>query len=106
MDETGTTLKTSERRTRNIQDNGFCPQWKDKDYFSVRVHNPDVAMVEFVVKDKDKAVDELMCKCAVPVSSLRQGIRSVQFYDRSGQQHGPFGFARILVDVAIVSEAE
>jgi len=92
----------TERKTSSIRDNGFCPQWNDDSgdfWFTV---NSEAAVVEFVVMDSDKGfIDDCMCKSAVPVSCLRQGLRSVQFYDQSSSQHGPFGFARILVDVDI-----
>jgi len=94
-------LETTERKTTSVRDNGFCPQWKDSEYFSFPV-NSDVAMVEFIVMDSNRGfIDETMCQSAVPVSCLRQGYRSVQFYDQCSSQHGPFGFARILLDVDI-----
>jgi len=84
-----------------VRDNGFCPQWNDKEPFSFTV-NSDVAMVEFIVMDSNRGfIDEIMCKTAVPLSCLRQGFRSVQFYDQCSSQHGPFGMARILLDVDI-----
>lgn len=94
-------LETTERKTSSVRDNGFCPQWSSEP-FEFTVNSEDVAMVEFVVMDSDKGLyDDTMCKSAVPVSCLRQGLRSVLFYDQSSSQHGPFEFARILVDVDI-----
>eukprot|EP00584_Thalassiosira_punctigera_P003728 CAMPEP_0172537354 /NCGR_PEP_ID=MMETSP1067-20121228/8965_1 /TAXON_ID=265564 ORGANISM="Thalassiosira punctigera, Strain Tpunct2005C2" /NCGR_SAMPLE_ID=MMETSP1067 /ASSEMBLY_ACC=CAM_ASM_000444 /LENGTH=888 /DNA_ID=CAMNT_0013322641 /DNA_START=13 /DNA_END=2679 /DNA_ORIENTATION=+ len=94
-------LEITERKTSPVRDNGYCPQWKDAEYFSFTV-NSDVAVVEFIVMDNDRGfIDELMCKTAVPVSCLRQGLRCVQFYDQCSSQHGPFGMARILLDVDI-----
>ena len=92
----GTSKK--ERKTSSIRDNGFSPQWNDEAFsFSV---NSEAAMLEFIVMDSDKGfIDDTMCKSAVPVSCLRSGIRCVQFYDQCSLQHGPFEFARILVDV-------
>ena len=97
MDE----IKITECRTSEVKDNGFCPQWKDAEYFEFQV-NSDVAMIEFIVMDSDTGfVDDLVCMAAVPVSCLKQGYRSLQLYDRRGSQHGPFDFARIIVDVDI-----
>jgi len=54
------------------------------------------------VMDSDAGfLDDTMCKAAVPVSSLRTGVRSVVFHDYSSRQHGPFEMARVLVDVDI-----
>lgn len=92
-------LETKEKRTRSVRDNGFCPEWDEEFKFSV---NSDIAMLEIVVKDHNRGfIDEVMCKMAVPVSCLRQGLRSVQFYDQGSSQYGPFGMARILLDVEI-----
>ena len=98
----GDWLARTERRTSSVRDNGFSPQWtNNSEEFAFSVGNPDVAMVEFVVVDSDRGfIDDTMCKSAVPVSCLRPGYRSVQFYDRTSQ-HGPFGFARLLVDINI-----
>eukprot|EP00571_Detonula_confervacea_P010115 CAMPEP_0172305222 /NCGR_PEP_ID=MMETSP1058-20130122/6551_1 /TAXON_ID=83371 /ORGANISM="Detonula confervacea, Strain CCMP 353" /LENGTH=873 /DNA_ID=CAMNT_0013016751 /DNA_START=79 /DNA_END=2700 /DNA_ORIENTATION=- len=94
-------LETTERKTSSVRDNGFCPQWNESEYFSFSVTS-DVSMVEIVVMDSDAGfIDDQMCKAAIPVSCLRQGIRSVQFYDQCSSQHGPFGMARVLVDVDI-----
>lgn len=94
-------LTTTERKTKSVRDNGFCPKWNEPEYFEFTV-NSDAAMCEIIVMDSDRGmIDDLMCKSAIPVSCLRHGIRCVQFYDR-GSQHGPFEMARILVDVEIV----
>lgn len=94
-------LVTTERKTKSIRDNGFSCKWAESD-FVYSVVSSDVAMVEFIVMDSDAGfLDDTMCKTAVPVSSLRQGIRSVKFYDQCSRQHGPFEMARVLVDVDI-----
>jgi len=94
-------LEVTDHKTSSVRDNGFCPQWDDEEYFSFTV-NSQVAMVEITVADSNRGfIDEIMCKTAVPVSCLRQGLRSVQFYDQCSSQHGPFGMARILLDVDI-----
>ncbi|KAL7550595.1 hypothetical protein ACHAWF_013813, partial [Thalassiosira exigua] len=95
-------IEPQERKTSSVRDNGFGPQWRNAEWLSFEVTNADVAMLEFLVMDNDHGfIDDLMCKSAVPVSSLRQGYRSVQFYDQISQQHGPFGFAKILLEVGI-----
>jgi len=96
-------LETTERKTDTVKDNGFCPQWDDSEVFSFTVSFPDVAMLQIVVMDDDGGglLDDTVCKAAIPVSCLRQGYRSVRLNDQYGSQHGPFGFARLLLDVSI-----
>lgn len=95
-------LETIERKTKSVRDNGFCPQWNEPEYFSFPVTSPEVAILEIVVMDSDAGfVDDQMCKTAIPVSCLRQGIRSIHFYDQCSRQHGPYGMASVLVDVKI-----
>ena len=95
-------LDTTERRTRPVKDNGFCPTWNESEYFAFTVNLVDVAIVEFIIMDSDNGfINDTMCKSAIPISCLRQGIRSVQFYDRCGFQHGPYKMARLVVDVDI-----
>ena len=94
-------LKVEERKTHTVQDNGFCPQWTDAKEFSFKVESSGVAMLQFTIVHSDEGfLDDTMCRTAIPVSCLRQGIRSVQFYDRNSQR-GSFAFARLLVDVKI-----
>jgi len=45
-----------------------------------------------------------MCRAAIPVNCLRNGIRCIQFFDKCSQQHGPFGMARVLVDIDVKYE--
>ena len=90
-------LKIDERRTETIQDNGFSPQWPDAKEFSFEVENAAVAMLEITIFHHDEGfIDDKMCRTAVPVRCMRQGIRSVQF-----GQNGSFAFARLLVSVKI-----
>jgi hypothetical protein len=50
----------------------------------------------------DSLFDE--SKAAIPISCLRQGFRSVHFYDQCNSQHGPFEFASILVEIEIIQK--
>mmetsp|Transcript_14349 Transcript_14349/g.29288 ORF Transcript_14349/g.29288 Transcript_14349/m.29288 type:complete len:853 (-) Transcript_14349:45-2603(-) len=94
-------LKVEERKTHTVQDNGFCPQWTDAKEFAFKVESPGVAMLQFTIIHSDEGfIDDKMCLTAIPVRCLRQGLRSVQFYDRNCQ-HGSFAFARLLVSVEI-----
>lgn len=89
-----------ERKTSLVKDNGFCMTFNESDCFDFSVYSAEAAMMEFIVMNSDKGfTDEEVCKTAVPLSCFRQGIRAVQFYDNCSRQHGPFGFARLLVEV-------
>jgi hypothetical protein len=94
-------LKVEERKTHKVQDNGFCPQWTGAKEFSFKVENPGVAMLQFTVHHSDEGfIDDTICRTAIPVRCLRQGLRSVHFYD-SNSQRGSLAFARLLVNVKI-----
>jgi hypothetical protein len=94
-------LKLEERKTPTVPDNGFCPQWTDSKEFSFKVESPGVAMLQFIIVHAEEGfIDDTMCRTAIPVSCLRQGLRSVQFYDHNSQR-GSFAFARLLVSVKI-----
>lgn len=93
-------LEIDERKT-TVSDNGFCPQWPDAKDFTFKVESAGVAMLLFTIVHADEGfIEEKICKTAIPVRCLRQGLRSVQFYDRNSQ-HGSFAFARLLVSVDI-----
>jgi phosphatidylinositol phospholipase C delta len=79
-------------------DNGFCPVWNDKGK-EFYVENPSVAMIQFSVFDSDIDLDDLVAVCAVPVSCLRKGVRSVQLYDRYNTRSGAFFYATLLVEI-------
>lgn len=94
-------LDRAERKTEEILDNGYCPQW-DSEAFSFQLKSRDVGMISFYVSDSDAGfLDDTMCKVAIPVNCLREGFRNVQFYDATNSQCGPFEFASILVEINI-----
>ena len=95
-------FKSEERRTHTVRDNGLCPQWADEaEEYSFQVESPCVAMLKFTITHADEGfIDEKICRTAVPIRCLREGIRSVQFYDRN-TQNGSIAVARLLVSVTI-----
>lgn len=95
-------LETTERRTSSVRDNGFCPKWNESEYFAFTVNSVDVAMLEFIIMDSDNGfINDTLCKAAIPVSRIRQGIRCVQFFDRLGFQQGPYGMIRLIIETDI-----
>jgi hypothetical protein len=94
-------LKLDERKTNAVQDNGYCPQWAGGKEFSFQVDSPGVAMLQFTVLNSDEGfIDDIICRTAIPVRCLREGVRSVHFYDRNSQW-GTLALARLLVQVKI-----
>jgi len=97
-------VSTIEYRTSAVRNNGFCPIW-NSDTFTFTVRCPEIAFVEFTVMDCDHGfLDDFMCRAAIPVNCLRNGIRCIQFFDKCSQQHGPLGMARVLVDIDVKYE--
>ena len=43
--------------------------------------------------------DEFVAKAAIPISCLRQGLRSVKLTDSTNTRSGPFDFASLLIEV-------
>lgn len=94
-------LKLDERKTHAVQDNGYCPQWAGGKEFSFQVESPGAAMLQFTVLNSDEGfIDDIICRTAIPVRCLREGVRSVHFYDRNSQW-GTLSLARLLVHVKI-----
>lgn len=90
----------SAKHTSIIRANGFCAEWNDVDCFEFLVESVGVAMLEIIVMNNDEEfIDDIICKTALPVACLRQGYRSVQFYDNWSRQHGLLGLASLLVEV-------
>jgi hypothetical protein len=83
-----------------VSNNGFCPTWEPVPRV-FKVQQPDVAMLLFQVLDDDLGLDDKIASCAIPVSCLRTGIRSVPLYKghQSNARCGPFDFATLLVRI-------
>ncbi|CAG7733555.1 unnamed protein product [Allacma fusca] len=66
-------------------DNGFCPYWKEKFTFTIR--NPDLALLRFVVQDKDAFNDSCFIgQATYPIRCLRPGYRSVRLLSKYGDE--------------------
>ncbi|KAL7577087.1 hypothetical protein ACA910_019694 [Epithemia clementina (nom. ined.)] len=44
---------------------------------------------------------EFVASCSIPISCLRQGIRSVKLYDATNTRSGAFDFASLLLDIGM-----
>lgn len=89
---------TSSFKTSCVDNNGFCPVWKDAKT-DFEVCNPDVAMVLFKIVDEDWDLDDMIASCAIPVSQLRKGYRSVILYNHNGTRSGAFQSATLFVKI-------
>jgi hypothetical protein len=76
------------------------PIWNFEDSFHFDVKNSSVAVMQFTVWDKQNSLtkdDEFIASASVPISCMRQGIRSVQLFDENMTRSGAFDFASLLV---------
>jgi len=86
-------------KTTSVNNNGFCPVWKDE-LATFEVQSPDVAMLVFKVIDDDYDYDDNIASSAIPVSCLRKGYRSVQLFDEHHTRTGPFEYATLFVKIS------
>jgi len=91
----------SNHTTGTVTDNGFCPVWNEKSAKEFSVYSPEIAMVEFVLKEEDIGLDDNVGYAAIPVSCLRKGYRSIQLYDSNNTRSGAFSYASLLVEIEI-----
>lgn len=96
------TYLTANFTTNTVQDDGFCPAWNDKSLKEFTVVHPEVAMLQFSLKESDVGMDDRVADAAIPCHRLRTGYRSIQLYDQNNTRTGAFGFARLLVQIQIV----
>ncbi|CAJ1959734.1 unnamed protein product [Cylindrotheca closterium] len=90
-------------KTTSIDGSGFAPVWKDRGK-KFGVQQPDIAMVLFQVMGREtssggKSASTCVASAAVPVSCLRKGYRSIQFFDKNNCRTGALRYASLLVHV-------
>jgi len=85
--------------TNVVFKNGFSPIWNFEDSFHFHVKNSSVAVMQWTVWNKNSLPkdDEFIASASVPISCMRQGIRSVQLFDENMTRSGAFDFASLLV---------
>lgn len=91
---------TEKHVTKRADNNGYAPVFADKGQ-GFTVHNPDVAMFVFQVRDADIGADDQIACAAIPISCLRKGFRSIQLYNMHNNRSGPFHCATLLVHIII-----
>ncbi|XP_076340209.1 small wing phospholipase C gamma 1 isoform X2 [Tachypleus tridentatus] len=72
----GADYDNNKYKTATIQDNGFNPIWNET--FVTDIHNPNLALLRFVVQDEDMFGDpNFLGQATFPLHCLRRGFRSV-----------------------------
>jgi len=94
-------LAQSHHTTGTVNDNGFCPVWNDSVGKEFTVYSPEIAMIQFVLREADIGLDDNVGYAAIPISCLRKGYRSIQLYDSNNTRTGPFSYASLLVEIQI-----
>jgi phosphatidylinositol phospholipase C, delta len=98
----GVSSYVSQLHTTNpVNENGFCPVW-DEPGKEFTIHHPNIAMIQFVLKEADIAVHDEIGFASIPIGCLRSGYRSVQLYDRNNTRSGSFRFASLLVHIELI----
>jgi hypothetical protein len=83
----GAPADTALHATGTIDDNGFNPRWLDPTTPSLKptktftISRPDVAVLLFVVKDKNLAGSVTVAQAGVPIRALRTGVRALGLQD-------------------------
>lgn len=95
------TFAQSNHTTGTVNDNGFCPVWNEVSGKEFRVHSPEIAMIQFSLREADIGLDDNVGYAAIPISCLRKGYRSIQLHDSNNTRTGPFSYASILVEIQI-----
>lgn len=71
-------------KTKIIEDD-WAPVWEEEFTFPLTV--PDLALLRIEIREHDKSdKDDFGGQTCLPVSELRQGIRSVPVYDKKGEK--------------------
>ena len=72
----GADYDNAKYKTKSVSDNGFNPDWNDS--FDFQIHNPDLAILRFVIYDVDIFGDaNFIGQYSVPVRCIRHGYRSI-----------------------------
>lgn len=84
-------------KTKVIDNNGFNPVWDTTMNF--KIERPDLAQILLQVFDEDKlSKNDFIAYAALPVTSLREGYRSVHLYNAKSQ---PFEESSLLIHVTV-----
>jgi phosphatidylinositol phospholipase C, delta len=86
-------------QTSVVDNNGFCPRWRQS--FSTTVRYPSFAVFIFTIFDRDINRDDFVAYGGAPVTHLRSGLRSVKLFR---QDHSSATGTSLLVNLKIDRE--
>jgi hypothetical protein len=89
--------KSAEHRTNVVMKNGLNPVWDEKKGFTFTSLNPSMSIIVFTVWNKCENGDEFIAASSMPVSCMREGVRSVALFDMYNTRSGPHAYAALLV---------
>nr|CAB3264932.1 1-phosphatidylinositol 4,5-bisphosphate phosphodiesterase zeta-1 [Phallusia mammillata] len=97
-DQQDVTQRVTNTAKSNDSTTGCDPNWDEK--FIFFINKPELAMLRFVVRDRDKAPDKIG-QHTLPFSSVAQGYRHVPLLKRDGTKlHGSSLFVFVHVEPA------
>jgi len=88
--------------TKVVKANGLCPVWNEALGVTFHVLEPVVAVILVTLWDwhEGNSTEELISASAVPVSSLREGYRSVALFDSNHRRCGAHLYSSLLLKVS------
>ncbi len=93
--------KKVEHRTKVVMKNGINPIWDEKSGITFTSINPSLSICVFTVWHKGEHGEEYIAGAALPLSSMREGFRSVALFDAYHTRSGPHSYASLLVKVVM-----
>ena len=69
--------------------------------FTYEITNPDVAVLNLQVFDEDITSSDFIGFSALPVSCLRNGLRTVGLFNKNGFREREYGFATLFVRISV-----
>ena len=103
----GADYDNAKYKTKSVSDNGFNPDWNDS--FDFQIHNPDLAILRFVIYDVDIFGDaNFIGQYTVPVRCIRHGYRSIPLknaysedLELAGKNHNLKSLTLLFIDVLV-----
>jgi hypothetical protein len=93
--------KKAEHRTKVVMKNGINPIWDEKSSgIKFMSRNPSLSLCVFTVWHKGEHGEDFIAGAALPLSSMREGFRSVALFDAYHTRAGAHAYASLLVKVS------
>ncbi|OQV17418.1 1-phosphatidylinositol 4,5-bisphosphate phosphodiesterase delta-4 [Hypsibius exemplaris] len=80
--------------TNSVQNNGFNPTWEEEFHF--RVHDPNLAVLRFEVRDMDRRTRDVIGQYSIAVGCVQEGFRHVPLLD---SQEQPLDLTTLFVHI-------